>query len=102
MRLCTTCKQMKTIRQQLIALLEHNPMDAREISQELRISEKEVYEHLSHIDRSVKALKKKLRVKPFRCMTCDYIFRDRKRLTQPGRCPKCKHERIDAALFSIV
>ncbi len=93
---------MKTIRQQLISLLEQNALSARDISQELRIREKEVYEHLEHINRSVKSQKKKLHVDPFRCMSCDFTFKDRKRLTRPGRCPKCKNERIDAALFSIV
>ncbi len=93
---------MKTIRQQLISLLEEETVSARDISQELRIREKEVYDHLVHIQRSVKANKKKLQIDPFRCLECGFAFKDRKRLTKPGRCPKCKNERIDSALYRIV
>ena len=51
---------MKTIRQQIIELLVEQEMSAREISQTVRIREKEVYEHLFHVARSVNTQKKKL------------------------------------------
>jgi hypothetical protein len=92
---------MPTIRQQLIALLENHEMSAREISRELHISEKEVFSHLQHIRKSVKALKKKLVVEPFECLQCGYVFKDRQRLSPPGRCPRCKHSRIKTATYRI-
>jgi len=91
----------KTIRQQIIDLLEEKKMSVREISQTIRISEKEVYEHLLHIKHSVKLKKKKLRINPFYCLLCDYIFKDRKRLTKPGRCPRCKRSHISPATYWI-
>lgn len=92
---------MSTIRQQLISLLEQGEMTARDLSQALRIQEKEVYDHLTHIRRSVKSRKKKLHVEPFSCRNCDFVFKDRRRMTKPGRCPMCKTGRIEAATYRI-
>ena len=44
-----------TIRQSIIALLSEQEMDARDLSQELGLKEKEIYEHLVHVERSVAA-----------------------------------------------
>ena len=93
---------MQTIRQQLISALEENEMTAGELSKSLKIQEKEVFEHLSHIRRTLKNKKKKLLINPFHCMLCDFTFKDRKRLTRPGRCPKCRQGHIEAAAYRIV
>jgi len=90
-----------TIRQQLINVLEKEEMNARELSRELKIREKEVYEHLYHIKRSIKTRAKKLHIDPFHCLVCGYIFEDRRRLSRPGRCPKCKEGHIEAATYRI-
>jgi predicted Zn-ribbon and HTH transcriptional regulator len=73
---------METIRQQMIALLIDKEMDARELSQTMGIREKEVYEHLPHIARSVAVQKKKL-------------------FTPPGRCPRCKKSHLDQPKYRI-
>jgi len=93
---------MQTIRRQIISLLEKEEMSAKEISKALSIREKEVYDHLEHVSRSLKTLKKKLVVNPFRCEQCDYVFKDRKRFTRPGRCPQCKQGRIMGATYKII
>ena len=93
---------MQTIRQQIMSLLKNHEMNAREISKALGIREKTVYEHLEHIRYSIKPQKKKLIIHPFHCLVCDYIFKDRKRLSRPGRCPQCKQGHIEAATFKIV
>ncbi len=93
--------QMETIRQQMIALLIDKEMDARELSQTMGIREKEVYEHLPHIARSVAVQKKKLTIQPVRCLTCGYVFKDRKRFTPPGRCPRCKKSHLDQPKYRI-
>ena len=92
---------MQTIRRQIIELLGQRPMTVRELSQELRIMEKEVYGHLEHIRISVKATGKRLTVVPAVCLDCNYSFKDRKRLTHPGHCPKCKGTHIEKSLYSI-
>jgi len=92
---------MPTIRQKIISLLGDTEMSAREISGEVGISEKEVYEHLSHIARSLASLNKKVMITPAECLGCGYVFVDRKRFTRPGRCPRCKKSHIQSPRFCI-
>ncbi len=91
-----------TIRQEMIALLEKDFHTARDLSQRLRISEKEVYDHLEHIARSISRHERRLDIQPFRCLICGYTFENRKRLTPPGRCPHCRRSHIQAARYGIV
>lgn len=92
---------MTTLRQQMIDLLETDWHTVRDLSKTLKLSEKDIYAHMSHIQRSAKAQKKKLVVSPYQCLSCAYVFKDRKRLTRPGRCPKCKGGPIEPAWFRI-
>jgi len=92
---------MPTIRENMIALLAENAQDARALSSALGISEKEVYPHLAHIQRSLKAQKKKVVITPYRCRLCGFTFKDRRKLHPPGRCPRCKQGSIEPALFAI-
>ncbi len=92
---------MKTIRQEMIDLLTDDTLGARELSQELHISEKEIYDHLGHIARSLQNSGRRLILEPAQCSDCGYPFRDRKRLTPPGHCPKCKKTHIKRPLYSI-
>ncbi|MFO8164288.1 MAG: hypothetical protein R6T98_07125, partial [Desulfatiglandales bacterium] len=81
---------VKTARQEMIVLLSENDITARELSQALGIREKEVYQHLPHIARSLAAQRKKLIILPISCLSCGYVFKDRRRFTRPSRCPRCK------------
>ena len=92
---------MPTIRQKIISLLSEDEMSAREISGEVRISEKEVVEHLAHIARSVSSQDKKVMITPANCLACGYVFENRKRFTRPGRCPQCKKSHIQSPRFRI-
>jgi predicted Zn-ribbon and HTH transcriptional regulator len=92
---------MPTILQNIILLLSEAEMNAREISGEVGISEKEVYAHLSHIARSVASQDKKVVITPASCLTCGFVFEDRKRFTRPGRCPQCKKSHIQSPRFHI-
>ncbi|MBW2675321.1 MAG: transcriptional regulator [Deltaproteobacteria bacterium] len=92
---------MGTLRQKMAELLEHEVMDARDLSRELSITEKEVYGHLTHLEQSLKRHKKKLIVIPYQCLKCGYVFGNRKRLDRPGRCPRCREGHIQAALYHI-
>jgi len=93
---------METIRQQMIALLIEGEMSARELSQAMSIREKEVYDHLPHIARSLAVQNKKLIIQPAQCLSCEYIFEDRKRFTRPGRCPRCKKSHLDVPMYRIL
>lgn len=92
---------MKTIRKQIIELLDNEEMSARDLSRILSIREKEVYTHLSHIARSVTAQKKKLMIIPAECLECGFVFEKRKRFTRPSRCPHCKSEHIQNPVYRI-
>ncbi|RJQ68195.1 MAG: transcriptional regulator [Desulfobacteraceae bacterium] len=92
---------MGTIRQQIIALLERQPMDVVAISQALGIREKETVIHLPHIAKSVAGRGGRLRVRPARCEGCGYEFKDRRRLSPPSRCPRCKTSRIQGPWYEV-
>jgi predicted Zn-ribbon and HTH transcriptional regulator len=92
---------MGTHRQQIIDLLRREAMTALDISQAVRISEKDVYRHLAHIQKTVAGQKRKLSFTPCTCLSCGFTFADRRRLTKPGRCPRCRESRIDHPVFII-
>ena len=92
---------LPTIRQQIIDLLRNQEMDARELSREVSIREKEVYDHLTHIARSLAVKGNKLNIQPARCLSCDYAFEDRQRFTRPGRCPRCKKSHLQSPSYFI-
>ena len=92
---------MQTIRHQMIELLKEEEMTAIELSQTLRIPEKEVYEHLPHVSRSVSSRGERLVIHPAMCLKCGYVFKDRRRFTRPGRCPRCKESHLQRPAFQI-
>ncbi|WP_448873020.1 transcriptional regulator [Desulfobulbus propionicus] len=91
----------ETIRQQLIRYLETNPCGVRELSQALHQSEKEIYDHLAHVERSLRAEGRRLVVEPPVCLHCGFVFTGRTRPTSPGRCPRCKKTRIRRPRYHI-
>ena len=94
-------ERRETIRRNISSLLEGNTLSARDISGDVRISEREVYEHLEHIQRSVLKSDHAFIVDPPVCRKCGFVFRKRERLKKPGRCPVCRNESITEPLFSI-
>jgi len=92
---------MQTIRQTLIDLLSGEPLCARELSRVLGIREKEVCDHLVHIERTAGARGKKLTTLPFACLDCGFVFRDRKHFTRPGKCPRCRGTHIETPRFQL-
>jgi transcriptional regulator len=93
---------MQTLRQQMIALLSHEQHSALGLSAALKIREKEVYDHLTHIRRSLASQKMKLRIKPARCLGCPYVFDNRARLTKPSKCPRCKGTHIEDPKYRVI
>lgn len=92
---------MGTIRIKILELLEKKQLTALEISRLVGIKEKEVYQHLPHIEKTVKSKGRRLNMTPYYCMSCGFKFKERKRFYPPGRCPLCKEERISVAIFEI-
>lgn len=92
---------MPTIRQHIIDLLTQREMNAIELSQDLGIREKEVYEHLPHISRSMAAQGRILVILPSQCLNCGYVFEERKRFTRPSRCAQCKGTHLQRPAYVI-
>lgn len=91
----------ETIRRQIEATLQRNTLSARDISVEVGIPEKEVYEHLEHIHKSVDWEGNRLIVIPAGCNDCGFVFKKRERLKKPGKCPICDSESIIEPMFKV-
>jgi len=89
-----------TPRRRIITELGRGAMTARDLSQSLGLSEKEVAGHLEHVQRSLKAPHRFI-VTPAACHKCGFAFTGRRRLSTPGRCPRCRHEGISPPVFRI-
>ncbi len=92
----------ETLRHEIMSVLAQGTASAKDISFEVRISEKEVYDHLEHIRKSLLNKKdRQLVIMPAECAKCGFVFSKRERLRKPGKCPVCKGESIKEPLFSI-
>ncbi len=92
---------MPTLRQKLIQVLSEGPFSARDLSVEIRLPIKEIYEHLSHVRKSIRP-PRAFHIHPAECLSCGFVFRDRRRLSSPGRCPRCRGSHIQDAKFVIL
>lgn len=92
--------QSRTVRQEIFDLLTKEKLTGKEISQAVRIREKEIIEHLEHIARSV-SKKGHFYIEPSICRKCGFKFKDRKRLRSPSRCPVCRGEAITEPRFWV-
>lgn len=91
----------ETVRRQITAVITGQNLSAREISSLVSASEKEVYIHLEHIQRSASKKTFSMSVTPAQCRKCGFVFRKRERLKKPGKCPVCHGESIADPLFLI-
>ncbi|MGB6064483.1 MAG: ArsR family transcriptional regulator [Desulfomonilaceae bacterium] len=89
-----------TIRQRLLQMLRESELTARDISRLLGIREKEVYEHLPHIERSLRK-GSSLICRAARCLDCGFVFKKRQRFTTPSRCPVCRSESISPPVYAV-
>lgn len=92
----------QTPRQRIIDLITGTRLSSRQLAQMLGISEREVEEHLTHVVKTIARDKtRRFFMDPARCQDCDFVFRDRSRLTSPSRCPHCRSEAIAAPRYGI-
>jgi transcriptional regulator len=95
-------ERFDTIRHRIVSVLLTHPGTARQMSAELRMPEREIYDHLEHIRKSTHTGPYRLLVQPAACEKCGFIFRKRGRLKRPGKCPICRSESITEPLFTVV
>ena len=91
---------MGTLRQDMLEKLRQRPRDVRQLARELGLREREAAEHLEHAVRSL-AAHERLREQPAACLACGFAFRNRVRLRPPSRCPRCRSERVEPAVYWI-
>ena len=90
-----------TIRQRISSVLQNGPVTAREISEQVGITEHDVSGHLEHIRQSLQHQASTLIVHPAACKKCGFVFSKRQRLSKPGRCPLCRGESIQRPRYKI-
>ncbi len=97
-----------TVRKQIIKLLKESkyPLTVDEIIAELNLNSTpaEVYEHLTHIAKTVRREsggKYYLMMAPPTCRKCGYVFKDLRKPRAPSKCPKCHSQWIQPPAFII-
>jgi transcriptional regulator len=91
----------ETVREAIRRSLLAGPATARDLSTEVGVREKDVAEHLAHLQKSLAHRGERLVVTPAACIACGFAFRERERLSRPGACPECRSTRIDPPTFRI-
>jgi len=84
-----------------------NQLSAEDIAALLgeRIDPDTIYEDIEHVAKSVYAEsggEESVIMFPPKCRACGFIFRGLKKPRRPGRCPKCKSERVTPPLFKTM
>ena len=94
-------ERYETLRRRIVAILKEGALSGKDLSGRLRISERDVYEHLEHIRKTMNKGAYKLVVTPAACEKCGFVFRKRGRMKKPGKCPICRSESLADPLFSV-
>ncbi len=107
-----------TRRQQIIEILQQNKQTAQQLTKYFQCELRDIIEDLEHIEMSVnrkassdharkslifdKSIKEKeLKTKPAYCKSCNFVFKERSKISKPSKCPRCKSEWIEAQMFWI-
>jgi transcriptional regulator len=91
----------RTPRARIASVLRQELVTARELSQRVGVSEKDVAEHLEHLTRSARQAGERMVVAPAACLGCRFEFEERERFEKPGRCPRCRGTRISPPRFAL-
>ena len=91
-----------TVRERIAQALRDAELTAREISQRASVAERDVAEHLRHLEHSLVHAGERLLASAPLCLKCGFAFAERERHSRPSRCPRCKSERISPPSFRIV
>jgi transcriptional regulator len=92
-----------TLRESLRRALLDGWRSARDLSQAVGISERDVAEHLEHLEHSLRHRGETLAIDPAACLACGFVFaeRQRHRFTRPSGCPQCRGRRISVPRFHV-
>jgi predicted Zn-ribbon and HTH transcriptional regulator len=91
-----------TLRQKMLEILGRNKSTTRELSKLISAPEKDIIRHMPHVMRSAAARGLHIKVQEAECLNCHFLFKERTRITRPGRCPMCKSTHIKEPSFQIL
>jgi transcriptional regulator len=92
----------RTPRQRILDLLVGRMMTSRQLAAVIKIAERQVEDHLVHIVKSLERdLSRRFVIDPSACLDCEFIFKDRSRVTRPSHCPKCRSENISMPRYGV-
>lgn len=92
----------RTARQRIIELLTDARLSSRQLAQMVGLPERQVEEHLAHVAKTIaRDRTRRFILEPAMCPNCDFVFRERTKLTRPSRCPRCRSEGISAPRYGI-
>jgi len=94
-------ERFETARRRILVLISERPLSAKEISADVRISEKDVRGHLDHLRKTLRREGRRVAVTPAECLACGFVFRKRERFGKPGRCPVCRGESVSEPLYFV-
>lgn len=80
---------IKTIRQMIVELLQQEQLSALDLSEKLGVKEKEIFEHLEHITRSLRPTKR-LVVESSQCKNVAFSLKKGTALNLPLNAPGAK------------
>jgi predicted Zn-ribbon and HTH transcriptional regulator len=94
-------ERYETIRKYITALLEQETLSAKDLSQYMRIPQKDISDHLEHIRKTLNKNNQRLVIIPAQCEKCGFVYKKRDRFSKPGKCPVCRSSLIHPPLFHI-
>jgi predicted Zn-ribbon and HTH transcriptional regulator len=92
---------IETVRRRLLRWLDEDEYDFEALRDALDLGVRDLERHLRHVEKTLRARGSVLRVTAPHCRDCGFGFpgRTAKHLHPPGRCPRCRGERIDPPRF---
>jgi hypothetical protein len=89
-----------TTRQRIAEELRAEQATASELSTRVGVPASTVYDHLRHVARSLDGDDERFLVAPPECRNCGFSAFDDP-VNYPSRCPDCRSEGIEEAVFKI-
>ena len=91
----------RTRRQEIRALLLERAWSLDELAARYLLPKRVIVSDMEHIARSV-APRQRIEILAPVCEACGFRFKDRRRFSDPSRCPRCKNEHLRAQRLRIV
>lgn len=88
-----------TRRKEIVEILSKEEKTAQELANLFQTELKFILEDLEHIKKTINP--RKLKMRHAFCKSCGFVFKERSKVSKPSKCPRCKKEWIQAALFRV-